>query len=134
MAGLTHAASGDSIFGSKAGSDKGKSGLAGSAGASPLCPECGSGKVWRDGLRYPMSGNPVQRWLCRVCGFRFSDIEDVETTLKPLEQVETIETKSLKSSSAIVANRQICVSETKNLTSATEFKTCLLYTSDAADE
>jgi len=39
----------------------------------PKCPECGSSKVWRDGLRYLSDGRAVQRWLCRSCGFRFSD-------------------------------------------------------------
>ncbi len=68
---------------------------------SPLtCPECGSNKVWRDGLRYPMFGSPIQRWLCRKCGLRFS-ARGVS--------------KTLKSGGDIVANRQICVSETKNL-------------------
>ena len=37
------------------------------------CPECGSTKLFRDGFRYPANGQPVQRWLCRNCGFRFSE-------------------------------------------------------------
>ncbi len=38
----------------------------------PTCPECGSAKVWKDGLRH--NGNDViQRWLCRDCGYRFSE-------------------------------------------------------------
>lgn len=38
------------------------------------CPECGSMKLWKDGLRYPRSnkGIATQRWLCRGCGYRFS--------------------------------------------------------------
>ncbi|RJS68580.1 site-specific integrase [Candidatus Bathyarchaeota archaeon] len=36
------------------------------------CPECGSKKIWRDGLRYLKDGSTIQRWLCRACGFRFS--------------------------------------------------------------
>jgi len=36
------------------------------------CPECGSAKLWRDGLRYLSDGGGVQRWLCRNCGYRFS--------------------------------------------------------------
>lgn len=39
----------------------------------PKCPECSSAKVWRDGLRYLSDGRAVQRWLCRSCGFRFSE-------------------------------------------------------------
>jgi len=37
------------------------------------CPECGSERLWRDGLRYLADGSTVQRMLCRNCGFRFSD-------------------------------------------------------------
>jgi integrase/predicted RNA-binding Zn-ribbon protein involved in translation (DUF1610 family) len=35
------------------------------------CPECGSQRTWRDGIRQTEDG-PVQRYLCRLCGFRFS--------------------------------------------------------------
>lgn len=56
----------------KVGSNNGKSSRPRSAGTSPLCPECGSAKVWKDGLRYTRHGD-VQRWLCRDCGFRFSE-------------------------------------------------------------
>jgi len=37
----------------------------------PLCPECGSRRVWKDGLRYTSVG-AIQRYICRECGFRFS--------------------------------------------------------------
>jgi integrase len=36
------------------------------------CPQCGSRRLYRDGLRYLSDGTSVQRWLCRECGFRFS--------------------------------------------------------------
>ena len=39
---------------------------------APACPECGSRKVWKDGLRYLTNGKPIQRFLCRNCGYRFS--------------------------------------------------------------
>ena len=39
----------------------------------PKCPECGSERVWRDGIRYLSNGSSVQRWLCRSCGYRFSE-------------------------------------------------------------
>lgn len=46
---------------------------AGSKKPQPLrCPECGSTKLFKDGLRY-LSDGSVQRWLCRSCGFRFTD-------------------------------------------------------------
>lgn len=42
--------------------------------SQPLkCPECGSAKTWKDGLRYLSDGRSVQRYVCRLCGFRFSD-------------------------------------------------------------
>ena len=39
---------------------------------SPRCPECGSRRIWKDGIRYNAGGN-VQRYLCRECGYRFSE-------------------------------------------------------------
>ncbi|MCW4010737.1 MAG: tyrosine-type recombinase/integrase, partial [Candidatus Bathyarchaeota archaeon] len=36
------------------------------------CPECGSSHVWKDGLRWT-SSEQIQRWLCRDCGYRFSE-------------------------------------------------------------
>ena len=38
----------------------------------PVCPECGSAKVWKDGKRYTNSVE-IQRYICRSCGFRFSE-------------------------------------------------------------
>ncbi len=71
-----------------------------SGNASPLCPECNSSRVWRDGWRYNGKEAVVQRFLCRNCGFRFTDPGV---------------SKTLKSGGTINANCQICVSETKNL-------------------
>ena len=81
----------------------------------PSCPKCGSMKVWRDGTRLPMFGDPIQRWLCRDCGLRFSDANDVLKAKEAVETIEMIETKSLKAQSNKVVNCQICVEETKNL-------------------
>jgi len=36
------------------------------------CPECGSIRIWKDGVRYTADGE-VQRYLCRDCGYRFSE-------------------------------------------------------------
>jgi integrase/predicted RNA-binding Zn-ribbon protein involved in translation (DUF1610 family) len=42
--------------------------------AAPLaCPSCGGTKLYRDGIRYLADGSQTQRWLCRNCGFRFSE-------------------------------------------------------------
>jgi len=39
---------------------------------APSCPECTSQRVWRDGTRRTRHGD-VQRYLCRACGYRFSE-------------------------------------------------------------
>jgi integrase len=36
------------------------------------CPECGSIRLYKDGLRYTNEGE-IQRWLCRNCDYRFSE-------------------------------------------------------------
>jgi integrase len=103
-----------SIFG-KAGSQKaGKSDSKESASASPLCPQCGLKRLYRDGLRYLTDGASVQRWLCRDCGYRFSE-KPPQKNLK--WQINTSNT--LSSKRRICANRK----EAKNLTTATETKT-----------
>ena len=38
-----------------------------------MCPACGSKLLYKDGLRYLGDGSSLQRWLCRCCGFRFSE-------------------------------------------------------------
>ncbi len=37
------------------------------------CPECGSERLFRDGWRELSDGSKVQRYLCRDCGYRFTD-------------------------------------------------------------
>lgn len=47
------------------------------------CPECGSSRLWKDGLHYLKDGT-AQRWLCRNCGYRFSkDKADETSALSP---------------------------------------------------
>lgn len=99
-----------SVFGKA--SSNGKSGVrVASAGISPPCPECGSKKVWRDGLRYSLFGDRIQRWLCRNCGLRFSDSEDVERAWSTFERLERVDTKSLKAKADRSRDRRIRVSE-----------------------
>jgi len=70
------------------------------------CPECGSGRLYRDGLRYTGQG-PVQRFLCRGCGYRFSDPD------KPYKECQAS------------SNRQLCaiLQEAKKLSTTAETKT-----------
>jgi len=38
------------------------------------CPECSSKRIWKDGIRYIKKAQ-IQRYLCRSCGYRFSDLK-----------------------------------------------------------
>jgi integrase len=68
------------------------------------CPNCYSKRNWRDGVRETNFGE-VQRFICRDCGFRFSE-------------------KSYKDS-LLSQNSQLCavLEEAKKLGAATEIKT-----------
>jgi integrase len=71
------------------------------------CPICGNQRVWRDGLRYTKDGE-VQRYICRDCGYRFSQPKPLQNTSR----------SSLNSSIALTLDRQISVTQpkgTKNL-------------------
>jgi integrase len=116
MAGLTHVNSGDSVFGTKAGSNKGKSPSEEDAGSSPLCPECGSRNLYRDGLRYLADGSSVQRWLCRDCAYRSSEKSPQKNHEWPIN-----------TSAGLSSKRQICATlkEAKNLSAMQETKTCV---------
>ncbi|MGC9346244.1 MAG: tyrosine-type recombinase/integrase [Candidatus Bathyarchaeales archaeon] len=85
------------------------------------CPQCGSKMLYKDGLRYLADGNAVQRWLCRSCGYRFSDPSSQEkncNNLDMLKHVQKIQTLNLKTSDTIHTNCQVGVrrkSGAKNL-------------------
>jgi len=116
MTGLTQAQTPfDNEFGNKANIEKDKSNLEEFASSSLQCPQCGSNKLWRDGLRYSQFNDKIQRWLCRDCGLRFSDPQDVQKAWSTIERAEKIERQSLKSGNDTVSSSQICVTETKNL-------------------
>ena len=70
-----------------------------------VCPECGSSKYYKDGLR-PTNEGQIQRFLCRDCGYRFSE--------KSYKECQTN------------SNRQICVlKKAKNLGTAQKHKFCV---------
>ena len=105
----------DCVSVNKACSNKGKSESADdSADTSPQCPQCNSKKVWRDGNRI-FCGQKIQRWICRDCGLRFSDPNDLQQAKRTIENISTVDTKSLKTFEGILEGSQICVMETKNL-------------------
>jgi len=73
------------------------------------CPQCKSPRLYKDGLRYLNHGATVQRWLCRDCGYRFSEQKPLQNNLRG----------SINSASAILSKRQVCdllTEESKNLT------------------
>jgi Zn ribbon nucleic-acid-binding protein len=133
MAGLTQQATAtDRILGIEAGSNSGKSvRTSRSAGASPLCPQCGSQKLFKDGLRYLWDGNAVQRWLCRNCGYRFSEkgpqgsSQPPQKTSDMSQHVSIIDTQSLKGEVGILYNRRVrdSAKEAKNLAAAEQKET-----------
>lgn len=105
---------------------KGKVDLSSDPVAQPPkhCPECGSKKVWRAGLRYLVEGKTVQRWLCRECGYRFSEKKSQDLSSNPLKTLKEPFKKLLNSSYNINNGRQVCEAltrGTKNLI-ATEHK------------
>ncbi len=44
--------------------------------AKKECPECHSKRNWKDGIRETVNGS-VQRFVCRDCGFRFSEKSNI---------------------------------------------------------
>jgi len=76
--------------------------------SQPTCPECGSERLYRDGLRYLSNEGAVQRYICRDCGYRFS---------WPSKLLQKISRQNLKVDVCYKKNRQICASEggAKNL-------------------
>jgi integrase/transposase-like protein len=85
------------------------------------CPECGSRRLYKDGIRDTGNG-PIQRFLCRNCGYRFSE-KRPQSSRKPLQKISE---QSLNTFSALASKRQICAilqGAAKNLSSAVEIKT-----------
>ena len=81
----------------------------------PQCPDCNGSKVWKDGLRKTRKGK-IQRFICRVCGYRFSETSNIGSN-KPNYAKNSVRQNSY-SSPSLPSNRQICVTETigaKNL-------------------
>jgi integrase len=83
------------------------------------CPECSSSKAFRNGVAYSNFDVKIQRYVCRSCGRRFSDTDD----LKRAKQVADsyLSTLNLKVEGANIETSQVCVlkEEAKNLTSET---------------
>jgi len=74
------------------------------------CPECGSSKLFKDGFRYLYDGTPIQRLLCRSCGYRFSLEKDRGQWEKPLQKTSK---RALNNGVALHSPRQVCVALTR---------------------
>ena len=72
----------------------------------PTCPECVSHRTWKDGLRRTRNGD-VQRYICRECGYRFS--ETTWNRSDGSECVQKVHSKILCSLYNLPSNRQVSV-------------------------
>jgi len=74
------------------------------------CPSCGSERTWRDGTRLTRNGD-VQRFICRECGYRFSETS-WNGSDEP-ERLQRVHREVLFSFPSLPFSRQICASEPK---------------------
>jgi integrase len=81
-----------------------KNDFEGGEAASRKCPNCHSKEFWKDGKRKTRNGL-VQRYICRDCGYRFS------------------ESSGLSIKQTYSAGRQICVTLTEGTKNLTEVET-----------
>lgn len=87
------------------------------------CPECGSTKTWKDGLRYTNLGT-VQRYICRNCAYRFSDpnFQRAFNGSGMSQHIQRVLTKKLKRRTDIPNARQVCAALTRGTKNLTEVK------------
>ena len=93
------------------------------------CPECGSRRLPKDGIRDTGNG-PIQRFLCRNCGYRFSE-KGSQGSREPLQKTSK---QSLNTSLALGSRRRICALEAKNLVSQAEIKTVCAGTTNQTQD
>lgn len=60
---------------------------------SDFCPQCGSQKIWRNGIRYTPK-KEIQRYLCKVCGYRFSASKSDSNTLQQYRKMINFNSKA----------------------------------------
>ena len=114
-----------SIFGSEPSLDVSTSENPGFTGASPLCPSCGSSRTVHNGTRKLGNGLETPIWKCKSCNRKFSEkyLRYVPRGDNSFQDIEKVDSMGLKSADALDIDRQICVLETKNLSSVAENKT-----------
>jgi len=85
------------------------------------CPSCRSERTWRDGTRQTRNGD-VQRYLCRECGYRFSERSEIPPGSNPGSFSYLEPNRHGFNRKSGLSNRQICVSETKGAKNLVEVK------------
>ena len=68
------------------------------------CPQCNSVKLFKDGLRHLSDGTSIQRYLCRKCGYRFS--EKRLNKSNRLQHLQKVDRQILNSPEALIFNCQ----------------------------
>jgi integrase len=77
------------------------------------CPSCGSKRTWRDGTRRTRNGD-VQRYICRECGYRFSERPEIPPGSNPGRDFSYMKpNRHGFNRRSGLSNRQICASDTK---------------------
>ncbi|MCS7114451.1 MAG: site-specific integrase [Candidatus Bathyarchaeota archaeon] len=71
---------------------------------TPACPQCGGTRLYRDGLRYLANGSAIQRWLCRTCGYRFTE-KNINRSDR-FQHASKVDGQILNSPDALTSNRQ----------------------------
>src|ERR1035437_2734963 len=77
------------------------------------CPNCNSNHLFKNGCRKLQTGEKVQTYICRECGYRFTEPRPLQVSPE----------RRFLSPGGIFVGSQICAQEAKNLEPQTETKT-----------
>jgi len=77
------------------------------------CTSCHSSRLFKNGLRKLRTGEKVQTYICRECGYRFTESLPLQVSPE----------RPLNNAGGIFVGNQICVQKAKNLEPQTEIKT-----------
>jgi len=80
------------------------------------CPECSSQRLCRDGIYYPPTGESIQRWLCKDCGYRFSEHKPQVVSHENVKQ-------SINTEDCLVSGYRLCAKLKVKKLDAAETKT-----------
>jgi len=76
----------------------------------PICPKCGSRNIVRNGHRDPPYES-VQRYLCKDCEYRFSDVLDLDPWETSNSSIQGTQTRTKKESANMTTTVTECVTE-----------------------